>query len=87
MRRREAIKVFKEICKCVPDAFVNSISLSPNTLSVTDFELRINVALEGNNLTDVAALVRNYGLLLDEHKGSLLIYGSKSKSTEMQVYA
>ncbi len=43
MRRREAVKVFKEICKCVPDAFVSSISLSPNTLSGKDFELRINV--------------------------------------------
>ncbi len=87
MRRREAVKVFKEICKCVPDAFVSSISLSPNTLYGKDFELRINVVLEGNNLSDVAALVRSYGLLLDEGKGSLLIYGSKSKSAEMQVYA
>jgi hypothetical protein len=87
MRRREAIQLFKEICKCIPDAFVSGISLSPNRISARDFELKINVSLEGMNLTNVENLVKKYGLMLDESQGSLLIYGSKAKRCEMQVYA
>jgi hypothetical protein len=87
MRRREAIKLFKEICKCVPDAFVSSISLSPNTVSARDFELKINVSLEGPNLTSVENLVKKHGLTLDEGQGCLLIYESRAKSGEIQVYA
>ena len=64
----------------MPDAFVSSISLSPNMLSKTDFDLRLNVALDGKVLEDVAALVSRHGLNLKETKGSLLIYGSETKS-------
>ena len=71
----------------MPDAFVSSISLSPNKVSRKDFELKINVALDGRNLTDVQALVRKHGLVLDEDNGSLLISGSKTKPGEMQVFA
>ncbi len=88
MRRREAVKIFKEICKCMPDAFVSSISLSPNKVSRKDFELKINVDfLDGRNLTDVQALVRKHGFVLDEDNGSLLISGSKTKPGEMRVFA
>ncbi|MGA2524572.1 MAG: hypothetical protein ABSF65_10530 [Candidatus Bathyarchaeia archaeon] len=87
MRRREAIKVLREICECVPDAFVSSVSLSPKTFSRRDFELRINAALTGNNLMDVETLVRKNGLMLNENNGSLLIYGSKTKKRDMQIVA
>jgi hypothetical protein len=60
---------------------------SPNKLSKKDFELRINTALEGNNLTSAKALVRKYGSTLNQDKGSLLIYGSKTKTGEMPLYA
>jgi hypothetical protein len=87
MRRREAIRILKEICQCVPDAFVSSVSLSPKTLSRRDFELRINAALDRRNLMDVETLVRKNGLMLNEDNGSLLIYGSKTKPSEVQVVA
>jgi hypothetical protein len=87
MQRREAIQLFREICKCIPDAFVSSVSLSPVTFSGKNFELRINVALDGRNLVDVETLVRKYGLKLNQNKGSLLIYGSMAKPGEMQIYA
>ncbi len=87
MRRREAIQIFKKICKCVPDAFVSSVSLSPITFSKEDFELRINMVLDGERLMDVASLVRKNGLMLNQNKETLLIYGSKAKPSEMQIYA
>ena len=79
MRRREAIQLFKEICKSMPDAFVSGISLSPNTISKTDFELRLNVALDGKYHQDMVALVSKHGLTLKESKGALLICGPEVK--------
>jgi hypothetical protein len=61
--------------------------LTPNKPSKKDFELRMNMALEGNNLIDVEALVRKSGLTLDRDKGALLIYGSKTKTGEIPTYA
>jgi hypothetical protein len=87
LRRREAVIVFREICKCVPDAFISSVSLSPKKLSRRNFELRINATLEGRNLTDVETLVRKNGFMLNQDNGSLLIYGSKAKTFEVQVVA
>ncbi|MGA2680739.1 MAG: hypothetical protein ABSF44_02945 [Candidatus Bathyarchaeia archaeon] len=87
MQRREAIELLREICECIPDAFVSGVSLSPNTFSGKNFELRINVALDGRNLVDVETLVRKYGLKLNQNKGSLLIYGSRAKPGELKVYA
>ena len=63
----------------MPDAFVSSISLSPNTLSKTDFEIKLNMAFDEKYLKDMVALVSRHGLTLKENKGSLLIYGSNVK--------
>jgi hypothetical protein len=87
MQRREAIELLREICECIPDAFVSSVSLSPVTFSGRNFELRINVALEERSLADVETLVKKYGLKLNQNNGSLLIYGSKAKRSELKVYA
>lgn len=88
MRRREGIQLFKEICKCIPDAFISSISLSQKNMpSRKDFELKINVALDGNHLRSVETLVSKHGFLMKEHGDSLVIYGSKTKTGEMQVFA
>jgi len=80
MQRREAIQLFKDICKCMPDAFISSISLSSNTLSTGDFELCLNLALDGKNLENVEDLVSKRGLRFKECHGSVLIYGSCART-------
>jgi hypothetical protein len=87
MRRREAIQLFREIGKCIPDAFISSISLSSITPSKTDFELRLNVALDEKCLANVETLVSKRGLTLKEGNDSLLIYGSSPKKNLMRVPA
>ena len=74
MRWRVAIQVFKEICKCMLDPVISSVSLSPNVLSKTDFELRLSIALDEKCLEDMGALVSKNGLRMEESNGFLLIY-------------
>ncbi len=85
MRRREAIQLFREICKCMPDAFISSISLSPNTPSKKEFELKISMVLDRKNLKNVETLVNKHGLMLKQDNGSLLISGSAPKPNVMAV--
>ena len=87
MRRREAIEILREICKCIPDAFVSSVSLSPSAYLENEFELKISVALERKYLRNVEALVQRCGLMLKESKGQLLIYGSKRATSEVLIAA
>lgn len=87
MRRREAIRVFKEICQCMPDASVSSVSLSPNAVSKTDFELRLRMAIDKKSHDDMVALVSKHGLTLKESEGSMLICGSETKPNYIQVSA
>jgi hypothetical protein len=67
----------------MPDAFVSGISLSSNTASKKEFELKIDMTLDGKNLKNVETLVSKRGLMLKEFKGSLLIYGSEPKPNRM----
>jgi hypothetical protein len=75
MQRREAVALFRDICKCIPDAFVSKISLTPRNDSNKEFELRINVLLEDENFESVQTVVNKHGLNLKEEHESLLIYG------------
>jgi polysaccharide pyruvyl transferase WcaK-like protein len=85
MQRREAIALFREISKRIPDAFISCISLSPSKLSKKEFELKMNMALDGRNLKTVQSLVKQYGLRLKEDKGFLVIYGSETKPLQMPI--
>ncbi len=87
MRRHEAAQLFSEICECVPEAFINSISLTPSNRSKEEFDLRINVSLDAKNLTNVKSVVSKHGMILKEDKGSLLIYGSQTKPNGMAIIA
>ena len=87
MRRREAARLFSEICECVPDAFINSISLTPSNRSKEEFDLRIKVSLDAKSLTNVQSVVSKHGMILKEDKGSSLIYGSETKPTGMAIIA
>ncbi len=87
MRRREAARLFSEICVCVPDIFISSISLMPSSRSKEDFDLRLNVSLDVKSLTNVQSIVSKHGMLLKEDKGSLLIYGSQTKPNDMAIIA
>jgi len=85
MRRREAILVFREICECIPDVFINSITLSLSTPSQRDFVLRLNMSLNRGNIMNVQSIVRKHGLLMKENKGFLLIYGSGTPLSEIEI--
>jgi hypothetical protein len=84
MRRREAIRLFREICGCIPEALISCASLTPSVRSNEEFELRINASLDVESLENVQSLVNKYGMTLKEDKGSLLIYASDTKPIEMQ---
>jgi hypothetical protein len=84
MRRREAVSLFSEIYKSIPDAYITWASLTPRARSNEEFELRINASLDVENLKKVQSLVNERGLILKEDKGSLLIYGPETKPVETQ---
>jgi hypothetical protein len=84
MQRREAIRLFSEICKSIPDAYITYTSLAPSARSNEEFELRINASLDVKSLKNVQSLVNKHGLILKKDKGSLLIYSSETKTIETQ---
>jgi hypothetical protein len=82
MRRRDAARLFSEICQCIPDASINGLSLSPTPSSKEEFDLRINVFLDDKSLMDVQSIVNKRGMILKEEPGFLLIQGSRLKPYE-----
>ena len=66
---------------------VNSISLVPSRRFKEEFELRINLALDTQNKTNIETIVKKHGIHLKEFEDSLLIYGSKTKTDEMPIIA
>ena len=79
MRRREAIQLFREICKCLPDANITCASLTPRARSNEEFELRINASLDAKSLKKMQSLAGKHGLTLKKDKRSLLIYATQTK--------
>jgi len=86
MRRREAVLLFREICECIPDAFVTGISLIASDLS-EEFELRMNLSLNAKGIEDVQSLVSRHGLQLKEDRGTLVIYGPKLNPSKLEIFA
>jgi hypothetical protein len=87
MRRREAVRLFREIIKCILGAFISSVLLTPSNRFKKEFELRINVFLDDKSLKNVQSLVEKHRMILKEDKGSLLIYASETKPIEMEITA
>ena len=87
MRRGEAARLFSEICECIPDAFISKISLTPSNRSKEEFDLQISVSLDVKSLMNVQSVVNKYGMILKEDQGSLLISGSQTKPTGMEITA
>jgi hypothetical protein len=85
MRRREAVRLFREICECIPEAPISSALLMPERSSKEKFELRINVALDGKSLQNVKSLVEKHRMNLEENNGSLLIYAAEPKQIGIAV--
>ncbi len=86
MLRREAVRLFKEICECIPDVFVDGFSLKANSLN-GEFELHMNMSLNAKSIKNVQSLVNKHGLLLKEDKGIIVIYGSEQNPTEFEIFA
>jgi len=84
MRRREAVRLFSEIYKSIPTAYITCASLTPRARSNEEFELRINVSLDAESLKKVQSLVNKHGLILKEDKGTLLVYAPETKTVETQ---
>ena len=82
-RRREAILLFREISKCIPDAYITKISLNQEKNEKEEFELRINVIIQGEHFESVQSIVNKRGLNLKEDHGSLLIYEPKAPKIEI----
>ncbi len=85
MRRREAVLLFREICQYIPDAFISSISLSPNNFYKNEFELRINVVLDAKSLKDIRSVIDKHGLILKEDNGTLFICGQRKYLSVMEI--
>ncbi len=92
MQRREAIRLFREICECITDESVlSSVFLiqrnEPESLGMENFELWINAVLDNTGLRDVRSIVKERKLVLEENKGFFVIYEADPKKTEMEIYA
>ncbi len=74
MRRREAILVFREICKCIPDMFISSVSLTPIDRLKGEFELRIYASIDAKGFNNVQSVAQKHGMSVMQEQGSLLIY-------------
>ena len=85
MQRSEGVQVFREICQCIPDALISSISIAPR--SSEEFELRIRMFLDKQSLKHVQAIVDNHGLILREDKGTLFIYRAEIEEAGMELVA
>ncbi|MCW4018517.1 MAG: hypothetical protein NWF00_07570 [Candidatus Bathyarchaeota archaeon] len=84
MLRREAIQLFQEICKCIPEqSMLRSVFLKPHTREADstgeNFELWINVALDETSLKYVKQIVKNHKLSIGETSGSLVIYKPEAR--------
>ena len=87
MQRREIIRLFREICECIPDSFVSSVSLIPTHFLKGDFKLKIDVDLTQKSLQTVESIVNKHGLFLKEEPGSLLIYESVPQQKKIEIIA
>jgi hypothetical protein len=87
MRRREAVRLFREISECIPDAFISSISLIKNSRLKEEFDLQITVSLNPKNMQNLQTLIGKHGMQLKEEKGSLIIYGTTPNRLKLQIIA
>lgn len=87
MQRREAIRIFKEISKCIPDTVVNSVSLVQSESLSKEFELRMNVNLDSRGLRNVRTVVDKHGFNLKESEGLLVIYNVAKSAVRKELMA
>ena len=76
MRRRKAIRVFREICECMPDMSISSVSLTPINRFKGEFELRIFASFDVKGFESVQSVAQKHGMSASQDQGSLLIYGA-----------
>ena len=73
MRRREAIRVFREIYESIPDMFISSVSLSPINGFKGEFELWIFASFVVKGFISIQSVAQKHGLKLSQDQVSLLI--------------
>ncbi len=92
MQRRDAVRLFREICECIPDPSVLSCVFliqrsKPASLGKENFELWINAAFDNPSLRDVQSIVKERKLVLEEKRRFFVIYEAAPKEPEMEIYA
>jgi hypothetical protein len=73
MRRRVAVRLFKEICECIPDLMITAVSINRCSQN-GEVELRICLVPNQGYLTEVESIVIANGLKFTEQAGNILIY-------------
>ena len=92
MQRREASRLFREICECIPDVFMlKGVFLTKQNVSADSkkerFSLRMKAALDERSLKLVKSVVKERKLAIEEDKGAILIYDPKTAAAEISVVA
>jgi len=87
MRRRQAARLFREICEREPEAFVSKVSLVPKRDSKNEFALRINASLSSQSIDRLKFLVAKHGLRLHQDQESIIIYENSPVQKEVRSIA
>jgi hypothetical protein len=88
MNRREAVGLFREICRCIPELSVlDSVSLrtqnEPFNSEEKSFMLQINAALSSNIRNNVRAIANKHQLEMEEYPNSILIFAPRTVILEI----
>jgi hypothetical protein len=77
MQKREAVRLFKEICECIPDLLVNAVSINQRSWNNEGVELKIYLASNQGYLSEVEAIAKSNGMKVTEQAGIISIYEPK----------
>ena len=88
MQRREATLVFREICECIPDAFLlNGVSLKQIKIAADrkyeSYELQIKAFLDRSTLEQIRSVVRKHNLIMNEKRDYVSIYTHEMSPMEI----
>ena len=92
VQRREAVRLFREIFECTPNASVFSgVFLlqrsEPARLRMENIELWISAPLDNTGFRNLRSIVKKRKLVLEEKRGFYVIYEADPKETEREIYA
>jgi hypothetical protein len=92
LQRREALQVFHETCKEIPDArLFNSVSLTPiskaHDFADVSYELKIRGGQNSLELERITSISEKHGLIMENSDGTMIIHGPAKTPVNMSVVA